>query len=105
MQVNRLQRWLTPFKATAAGQSLCALEKLPEISNTAELQYNTKQLKAGDIFIALPGVGGHGNRFIRQALAQGAAVVTGFRADNQSGPCAGAGGRRQSIQKLSSCRC
>jgi len=75
MQVNRLQRWLTPFKATAAGQSLCALEKLPELNLTADLQYNTKQLKAGDIFLALPGVGGHGNRFIRQALQQGAAFI------------------------------
>lgn len=75
MQVNRLQRWLTPFKATAAGQSLCALEKLPEITATADLQYNSKQLKNGDIFLALSGVGGHGNRFIRQAINSGAALI------------------------------
>lgn len=75
MPANRLQSWLMPFKATVAGQSLCALEALPEISESADLQYNSKQLKTGDIFIALPGVGGHGNRFIPQALAAGAAWV------------------------------
>jgi len=85
MQVNRLQRWLTPFKATAAGQSLCALETLPELGMAADLQYNTKQLKAGDIFLALPGVGGHGNRFIRQALSLGAAfVLTDSLADDDA---------------------
>ena len=31
MQVNRLEQWLSPFKATVEGQSLCALENRPEI--------------------------------------------------------------------------
>ena len=75
MQVNRLIDWLAPFKATAAGQSLCALEKLAEISPAASLQYNTKLLKNGDIFLAMPGATQHGNQFVRDALHSGAVLI------------------------------
>ena len=75
MQVNRLEHWLSPFKATVEGQSLCALENRPEILPGAQLCINSKQLKDGDIFLALPGVSGHGNQFIEVALLQGAALV------------------------------
>ena len=75
MPVNPLQSWLTPFKATAAGQSLCALENLPEIRHDAQLQINSNAVKPGDVFLALAGVTGHGNRYIRQAIAAGAALV------------------------------
>ncbi len=75
MPVNPLQSWLTPFKATAAGQSLCALENLPEISAQAALQINSNAVQPGDIFLALPGVSGHGHRFIQQALAANAGCV------------------------------
>jgi UDP-N-acetylmuramoyl-L-alanyl-D-glutamate--2,6-diaminopimelate ligase len=75
MQVNRLQQWLSPFKATVEGQSLCALENRAEISPDAQLCISSKQLKKGDIFLALPGVSGHGNQYIATALAQGAALV------------------------------
>ena len=63
MQVNRLEQWLSPFKATVEGQSLCALENRPEILPAAQLCINSKQLKEGDIFLALPGVTCHGNQF------------------------------------------
>jgi len=75
MPVSPLQSWLTPFKATAAGQSLCALENLPEIQANAQLQINSNAVQSGDVFLALAGVGGHGNRFIKQALAAGASLV------------------------------
>ncbi|MBU2278181.1 MAG: hypothetical protein KKB45_05195, partial [Gammaproteobacteria bacterium] len=75
MQVNRLQQWLSPFKATVEGQSLCALEQRPEILPAAQLCINSKQLKEGDIFLALPGITCHGNQFIGAALQQGAALV------------------------------
>ncbi len=75
MPVNSLQSWLTPFKATAAGQSLCALETPAEIASTASLQINSKAVQSGDVFLAIAGVGGHGNRFIANALAQGACWV------------------------------
>lgn len=79
MQVNRLEsrleQWLSPLKATVEGQSLCALENRPEILPAAQLCINSKQLKDGDIFLALPGVSGHGNQFIEVALLQGAALV------------------------------
>jgi len=75
MQVNRLEAWLSPFKATVEGQSLCALENRPEILAAAQLSINSKQLNPGDIFLALPGVSRHGNQFIAAALQQGAALV------------------------------
>ncbi|WP_306521414.1 UDP-N-acetylmuramoyl-L-alanyl-D-glutamate--2,6-diaminopimelate ligase [Rheinheimera sp.] len=75
MQVNRLEQWLSPFKATVEGQSLCALENRPEISASASLCVNSQQLKAGDVFLAIAGVSGHGNKFIETALLQGAALV------------------------------
>ncbi len=75
MPVNSLQSWLTPFKATAAGQSLCALETPAEIASTASLQIHSKAVQSGDVFLAIAGVGGHGNRFIANALAQGACWV------------------------------
>jgi len=75
MQVNRLQQWLSPFKATVEGQSLCALENRAEILPDAQLCISTKQLNKGDIFLALPGVSSHGNQYIAEALAQGAALV------------------------------
>ena len=73
MQGNQLGRWLTPFKATAAGQSLCALENRPDFSAKALLQINSKAVRAGDVFLAIEGVTSHGKQFIRAALAQGAA--------------------------------
>lgn len=75
MQGNQLGRWLTPFKATAAGQSLCALENRPDFSAKALLQINSKAVRAGDVFLAIEGVTSHGKQFIRAALAQGAALV------------------------------
>ncbi len=75
MQVNRLEQWLSPFKATVEGQSLCALENRPQIAAMANLCVNSQQVKAGDVFLAIAGVSGHGNRFIETALLQGAALV------------------------------
>lgn len=75
MQVNRLTQWLSPFKATVEGQSLCALENRADILPTAQLCINTTQLQSGDIFLALPGLSSHGNQFISAALQQGAALV------------------------------
>ena len=57
MPVNSLQSWLTPFKATAAGQSLCALETPAEIASTATLQINSKAVQSGDVFLAIAGAG------------------------------------------------
>lgn len=75
MQVNRLEQWLSPLKATVEGQSLCALENRPEILPASQLCINTKQLKEGDIFLAIPGVSCHGHQFIAAALQQGAVLV------------------------------
>ncbi|HAT40838.1 MAG TPA: UDP-N-acetylmuramoyl-L-alanyl-D-glutamate--2,6-diaminopimelate ligase [Rheinheimera sp.] len=75
MQGNQLERWLTPFKATAAGQSLCALENHADFAPSALLQISSKAVRQGDVFLAIPGVTAHGNLYIRQALSAGAALV------------------------------
>lgn len=75
MPDSQLQQWLTPFKATAAGPSLCALENRPEIPRTAQLQVNSKAIRTGDVFLAVQGVTSHGAAYIRQALQAGASLV------------------------------
>ncbi|MFC4656107.1 UDP-N-acetylmuramoyl-L-alanyl-D-glutamate--2,6-diaminopimelate ligase [Rheinheimera marina] len=67
MQVNTAASWLTAFglelPQTLAQQPL------------ADLRVSSKEVVAGDVFLALPGTKTHGNDFIPQALAQGAALV------------------------------
>ena len=41
----------------------------------SDLQLDSRKVTAGQVFLALPGVNQHGNQFIPQALAQGAALV------------------------------
>lgn len=72
---SQLERWLTPFKATAAGQSLCALENRPDFTLNAVLQVSSKAVRAGDVFLAIAGVNSHGNQYIGQALSSGASLV------------------------------
>ena len=48
--------------------------KVPDVALT-ELQLDSRKVTAGQVFLALPGVKQHGNAFIGQALAQGAALV------------------------------
>lgn len=67
MQVNTAASWLTPF----AVQVPDALAQ----QVLGELRVSSKEVQPGDVFLALPGTSRHGNDFITQALAQGAALV------------------------------
>ncbi|MCD1597406.1 UDP-N-acetylmuramoyl-L-alanyl-D-glutamate--2,6-diaminopimelate ligase [Rheinheimera aquimaris] len=40
-----------------------------------QLQLDSRKVRSGDVFLAIPGVQQHGKQFIAQALAQGAALV------------------------------
>ena len=62
MVVNS-KNWLTVY---------CS--RVPDVDLT-ELQLDSRKVTAGQVFLALPGVTQHGNAFIGQALAQGAALV------------------------------
>jgi UDP-N-acetylmuramoyl-L-alanyl-D-glutamate--2,6-diaminopimelate ligase len=54
---------------------------LPEVSQQftdrplRHLQIDSRNVVSGDVFVALPGINQHGNQFIDQAIAQGAALV------------------------------
>lgn len=63
------------MQAKTAAQWLgsCA-EQIPN-QPLQHLQIDSRKVSAGDVFFALPGHQYHGNRFIGQALAQGAALV------------------------------
>lgn len=63
MPVSRLQQWL--------GQDIGDLPG----GTPGRLQLNSRAVKPGDIFLALPGTKQHGNRYIGQALEQGALLV------------------------------
>lgn len=62
MPVNAA-KWLAPFYS------------LPAELLVNQLQLDSRKVKAGDVFIAIPGLAQHGNLYIEQALAQGATLV------------------------------
>lgn len=63
MSTNQLHLWLPELASRVADRPL------------RHLQLDSRQLTAGDVFVALPGTREHGNKYIGQALAQGAALV------------------------------
>jgi len=67
MLVNTPHNWLSPFAVTVPAE----LAALP----LADLRVSSKEVQPQDVFLALPGTKQHGNQFIPQALAQGAALV------------------------------
>tara|TARA_R110002126_G_scaffold98045_17_gene228134 strand:+ start:1471 stop:2931 length:1461 start_codon:yes stop_codon:yes gene_type:complete len=63
MATNSLHQWLLELAQQHSDRPL------------QQLQLDSRQVADGDVFIALPGTRQHGNQFIEQALAQGAALV------------------------------
>jgi len=47
----------------------------PEAVPAADLRWDTRKLNPGDAFVALPGARTHGNAFLEEAVAKGAAFV------------------------------
>lgn len=63
MATNQLHLWLPELATKLADRPL------------QHLQLDSRQVSAGDVFIALPGTREHGNKYIAQALTQGAVLV------------------------------
>lgn len=57
---------------------------LPDVS-LQQLQLDSRKVGVGDVFLALPGVQQHGNLYINQALANGAALVLTDEGEWQDG--------------------
>lgn len=63
MATNQLHLWLPELAKRLADRPL------------RHLQLDSRRVTEGDVFVALPGTREHGNNYIEQALAQGAALV------------------------------
>ena len=57
-----------------AGVPGAALEGEADVEVTG-VEYDSRRVKAGDLFVAVPGLHADGHVFIREALAAGAAAV------------------------------
>ena len=71
MAINQLHLWLPELMSKLADRPL------------RQLQLDSRQVVTDDVFVALPGTRAHGNQYIEQALAQGAALVLTDKLDEQ----------------------
>ena len=59
-------------------KEVSVIESAGAASDIASVEYDSRQVKPGDVFVAMRGESSDGNRFIEQATAAGAvAVITG----------------------------
>ncbi|WP_019677040.1 UDP-N-acetylmuramoyl-L-alanyl-D-glutamate--2,6-diaminopimelate ligase [Arsukibacterium perlucidum] len=71
MPTNQLHLWLPELASQLTDRPL------------QHLRLDSRLVAAGDVFIAMPGTREHGNKYISQALAQGAALVLTDKANDQ----------------------
>jgi UDP-N-acetylmuramoyl-L-alanyl-D-glutamate--2,6-diaminopimelate ligase len=58
-----------------AGAGLTALERGGSSVEVGEVEYDSRRVGRGDVFVAMRGEATDGNRFVEAAIAQGAAAV------------------------------
>jgi UDP-N-acetylmuramoyl-L-alanyl-D-glutamate--2,6-diaminopimelate ligase len=59
----------------AAVLAFCGLESVPASIELQDICLDSREIKFGDLFVALPGIKTDGKEFIQQAIANGAAAV------------------------------
>ena len=63
--------------------------------------YDTRELKAGELFVALPGYKTDGHRFLKEAVEKGAAAAVCERAPEEEGPWITVRDAREALAVLS----
>ena len=77
------------FQQVLDGAEVLAHSGDPDVSG---VEYDSRRVKPGGVFVAMRGESSDGNRFIDQAIAAGAVAVVTDSAGGEAAPWSGLGG-------------